>query len=674
MMEQAQLFSQGTTDAYPCENMQQIFSAVGLAGASHPTKRGVLSDDFFRGPGGHSRRPSDQVEVVERTETPPELKPGSVERVPQVIRKKESKGKKPERYPYPFTAQGAQLSSEDSVAVPFPPSPRASDNGHAATSSGSPDDEDEEDEGEGEGEEEEEDADVEEGEEGATGEPRTSGSMSSLGNPVSSRYPFQFRRPTRGGTKESLSSGAYSAAYSHSQANSYSMHNRSMHSRVSEATQSTGNRESTDSNSPRSRYTTSSGSMMSRGGTSSGSGPAGNVMAGLPMPPRHPRARARAGTVPLPSGQSSPEAGPVIFPRAAERERVRAESTLTRTFGVPPRHEPAPGQDIPQDAQTASDSEPEDEKEHEDGEEEDEVGLLSSASSRGPSPRTSLRHRTSSSSFVALRHRASNSFSQSLSHLHQTARIHRQSHGSTSASGSGSRSGSNSRHNSHSGSASSISVAVRSRAQSLMQSVVGAASHQSLEHVNIAIPGRRSRANSSMARLEEDVQADVSYSSTSDGRAYTHSRSGSGTGTGSASVENYTFGQPLPSQARPTQREQPVTEEEEKSSSSSPTSPPPQPAQTSQSPPTLTVSASPSQVFSDRTATAPEPASSDLSTSLPAPSFISTAPPSFVTPAPTIEGATTTDESLGRAAGQSWSAERMNMEIHERTGGTWKPT
>ncbi|KAF5376578.1 hypothetical protein D9757_008265 [Collybiopsis confluens] len=254
--------------------------------------------------------------------------------------------------------------------------------------------------------------------------------MSSLGHPVSSRYPFQFRQPTRG---TSFSSGVPSHATPPS-------NGHSIVSRFSQGTRSTGNRESTDSHSPRSQYTTSSSDM-----------PSPMSMSGLPMPPRHPhqgRGRARAGTVPAPSVPSSPS---IDFPR---RSRAMARTSEPYNTSSP---EPAVGSsDIENfaDESRIEDSriedsileQPEPEGSQEAAEGEDVVGLLSP--SRGPSPKTS---------FTAVRHRA------------RTISSHRGSFGP--GGGSGSRSGSSSRTNSHSGSSSSgsrsrpgsISIAMTSR-------------------------------------------------------------------------------------------------------------------------------------------------------------------------------------------------------------------
>jgi hypothetical protein len=337
---------------------------------------------------------------------------------------------------------------------------------------------------------------------------RASGSMSSLGHPVASRYPFQFRLPPRG---NSISS---SGALSHM---SPTTHSRSIQSRISQGTQSTGNRESTDSHSPR-PYTASSSDVASVSPS------------GFPMPPRHSqqlqgRGRQRSGSVPA-FTPASPS--PVVFPTTG---RPRAQTSVETDMGSLSQPLSDGGLDL---GHESADDQAASESSQEAAEREDLVGLLTP--SRTSSPRTSLLHRGSTIS----QHR-----------LH----------------GSRSRSRSNSRSNSQSGSSSSrsrtdsIAVSVRSRAQSMMQNI-GAASHSSLELVQTAI---RSRANSSMARLEEDSP----YSSD----ARTHSRSGS-----SSTNENYTFGHPLRIQW-PAQEEQRLEEEASESSPHSLNprpSPPPQ--------------------------------------------------------------------------------------------------
>lgn len=589
----------------PYGNIEHILAAVGLGSAPPAARRGVLTDDFFQGPHGEQIQP--------RTETPPELS----DIIPKVVKRSDNKGGVSAplmTLPYPFTAQGAHMSSAD--RVPFPPSP---------VPSGSPDDEEEEDDGEDIEEEEEEAEGDDEGGVADSEDPssgRASGSMSSLGRPVSSRYPFQFRRPTRG---TSLSSGAASNATPHTNSNSNGTNSQSIQSRMSRATRSTGNRESTDSQSPMSHYTTSSGP----GSPMSQSSP-------IPMPPRHPR--ARAGTVPIPSSPASPS--PANPPRA--RPRTRAESSLNEVFGA---HQLYSDHDYDEEEELSDEDvvmeQPEPEGPQEAAEGEDVVGLLSH--SRGPTPKTSL---------TALRHRASNSLSP-----------HARSHRSRSSPGSraNSQSGSSS---SRSRTGSSISIAVRSRAQSLIHSL-GAASHSSLELVQTVM---RTRANSSMARLEEDIP------SSSEGR--THSRSGSSSDPLHSSVENYTFGQPLRPQWQ--NQEEPVQEEGSVASHESEHAP--LSRQESQS--HLSVTA-PSQRPSERTVSPPSPPSEPSGGMLipgrgdlePGPSGqsspsshadISTAAQSFVTAPATIEG--TTDDS-GRTI-SSWGG---ISHMVDRSDGTWRP-
>ncbi|KAJ7102848.1 hypothetical protein C8R44DRAFT_808644 [Mycena epipterygia] len=607
----------------PFGGMEQVMAAVGFPSAPPQARRGMLSGDLFETP---------------TTQSAPDF--GDI--IPKVA-KRSSKDRTAGpssplmSLPYPFTAPGAQMSSQD--RVPFPPSPGPTDD---KESSGSleeeevdeeEDDEDDEDEDEeDEDEEEEEEEDLGEGvasEEPSSG--RASGSMSSLGQPVTSRYPFQFRRPARG---HSASSGAPSHI-------SPASHNtRSTQSGVSQATQSTGNQESSDSQSPRSHYTVSSDHASSR-----------YASAGvIPMPPRHPqqgRSRTRAGTVPAPSGSSSPS--PVDFPRTGRpRARTRMDSGGTDTFGPAPAV-PQGVSDVEQEMEQVI--EPAESEGSHEAEREDRLGLLSL--SAAPSPK---------SSFTALRHRASN-----LSH-------HRRTYGS----GSGS---SHSRTHSHSGSSSSrsragsISVSVRSRAQSLLQNI-GAASHSSLELVQGAV---RLRANSSMARLEED---------SSDARTNTHSRSGSGSDALQSSGENNTFGHPLRTQWHDTE-EQPTVQEEE-----TPVQEEGAPAADSRwlSPSRLQPSQSRTSVFtapstqqpSERTVSRPPTPERLLAESSGIPiiregqdvgssaSFtssypdISTAPQSFVTAPGTIEGTT---DSSGRTI-SSWGG--ISHMVDRSQGGTWR--
>jgi len=453
---------------------EQILAAIGLGGPNQPARRNVLSDDFWHGEAVHHR-----------TETPPEL--SSI--IPTVRRQDEleagptasGSGSGPlMSLPYPFTAPGAAYSSKDKVLIPFPPSPVPSDEK-------SPVDHDDE--------VEDEDEDVgshDQRELSGSGEGLSSGrasnSMSSLGHPVSPRYPFQFRLPSSGVSDSAVSSSGLNSHSTNSRGGrSSDITHSSMMSRVS---QSTGNRDSSDSHSPRSRYTTSTGSArVSSGATGS---PDNSSSAGsrgvIPPPPR----RHRAGTVP-----GSPSPGPAVqFPgRNHRRTASEVEEFGNLSFEMDP---------------DASDV-----LEEEEDVENDSVGLLSPASaSHNSSPRHSLRHRASS-----LLTPSSSSRSRSRTNSHNS---------SSSRSRTGSMTGS--------------AHVVRSRAQSLMQSV----SQSSLaEYV------QRSRTNSSLARLEEDDYLTDK----------THSRSGS-----SSNAENYTFGLPLPGINLP-RREERIEDIKEESAS-----------------------------------------------------------------------------------------------------------
>lgn len=427
------------------EGIERVIAAVGFPSSPPPARRGMLSENLFESP-------KDEV-------SPPEL--SAI--IPKVVKRSSKEKNMPGSsrpmmsLPYPFTTYTARASSKDQV--PFPPSPGPADDKHFTSGESEEVDDVEE-------EEEEEEHVVDGAEEPSSpSQGRTSGSMSSLGHPVSSLYPFHFRRPTRG---NSVSSGGGSHLSPHSRS-SPSTNSHSTRSSNSRSTESTGNQSS---NSPRSP-------------TESSADPSSPLSSGhgshIPMPPRHSqptRGRPRAGTVPsvLPS---SPV--PAQLPRVIgrPRARTRVDSCGTQAFGSP---EPQPGNDDEYTDKEEPMEQPVPEGPSEAAEGEDSVGLLSAT----PSPRPS---------FIGLGHRPSN--------------LSRRSRGS--------RSDSQSR-----------SSSSRSRAHSLIQSI-GAASRSSLELVTM-----RSRASSSMARLEEDP----AY--------HSDARSGSGSSNENGfSNENYTFGQPL---------------------------------------------------------------------------------------------------------------------------------
>jgi hypothetical protein len=379
----------------PVSGMEHVFAAVGLPSGPQPARRGVLSDRLFETP------PPDVEpfpEVSEKIQPKSPLDFSSV--IPPVRETRDVGLAGPLKdLPYPFIGhRGAQVSSEEQV--PFPPSPRNSNSNES--------DEEQDEDGDKENinidvesgthdDEDMEGLDVEEDEEDPSDERRTSGSLSSLGQPVPSRYPFQYRRP-RGGS--SLSSR------SHMTPQSIKTHSTRTGSTPSRSTQSTGNIESSDS--PWSNISSIS--------------PRSHESNGIPMPPRHPQAqqrRPRAGTVP-----ASPT--PVYPPRRRPRTRTSSGSTSASRLEPSPLYESSAEEEEEQRME-----QPEAEGPHEEAEREDSLGLLSVA----PSPRTSLigvRRRPSNLS----RHRYGSGSSSSKSHsqgrspatsLHSGARSRAQS-------------------------------------------------------------------------------------------------------------------------------------------------------------------------------------------------------------------------------------------------------
>ena len=345
----------------PFSGMEKVMAAVGLPTSPQPARRGILTEDLFE----HPEQAVPPTEISEKAPTNPTIEFSSI--IPPV---KEKAPRKPVpsgplmSLPYPFVGHhGAQVSSEEQV--PFPPSPRhpksveslqrsqrsrssRQDSNKENVEESDVATNDEAEEGDLEHEpEDEEDIEVEE-----ASDRRTSGSMSSLGQPIPSRYPFQYRRP-RGGN--SLSS----QSRSHITPQSY--HTRSTPSR---STQSTGNVETSDSpwsadnSSPRSRDS-----------------------AGIPGPPRHPNVqqrRGRAGNV-VPAFLASPT--PAYH---SPRTRTRTESGSTS--GSP--YNPSPVYESSQEDENEERriETPEPEGSIEEAEREDSVGLLSA----GPSPRASV--------------------------------------------------------------------------------------------------------------------------------------------------------------------------------------------------------------------------------------------------------------------------------------------
>ncbi|KZT30095.1 hypothetical protein NEOLEDRAFT_307697 [Neolentinus lepideus HHB14362 ss-1] len=473
------------------EGMEQVMAAIGIpaGGAHYPPKRGVLSQDLFSSPAEVSERVPEEIEEV--AVDVPETEPGTS------VGKGKGRAIYPDdeaplsKLPYPFTGSLAQVSSTSVPHdIPFPPSPVPPEPEEERSGG------DEEEEQEEEEEEEVVEEEALEGSEIASSPrpPRSSASMSSLGRPVTSRYPFQFRRPGRGHSVSTSSHATPQSRSTHSGSTPSTGNSRNSH-----GTQSTGNRSSTDDNSPRS-YVGSSPSVS-----------------GIPRPPRNPAAgRRRAGTVPsLPSSPS-----PVIFSdiaggaRASPRFRTESDETVASSSS----HQDVPRQ-MPESYESGSEDEspssggmmeqPEAEGSQEAAEIGDNVALLTSDAGPTLSPRASLAHIGRHGSRVSLTRR-----------------------GTSSRSGSGSRSRTN-----------SSQASARSRAQSLIQSI-SAASRSSLDLVS---SGLRSRT-SSMARLEDSPGSSSDRSRSGSDAVRTDRSDASGSGSASDSLsnpDNHTFGHPL---------------------------------------------------------------------------------------------------------------------------------
>ncbi|PFH52502.1 hypothetical protein AMATHDRAFT_2218 [Amanita thiersii Skay4041] len=535
----------------------QILAAVGFPSIPPPARRSVLSGDLFEEPKEAS---------------------GASEILPKVVKRSSKERQQLLTEPYPFAMQGAHISSDNRI-VPFPHSSSSDDSDEdkapscGATTGG---------------------LEVEQPTT-SSAKTRESASLSSFGQPVSSKYPFQFRRPagSNGEQQRGTSESSSPATTSSEATNGTSSSAESSQSRM---TQSTGNVSSSDE-----EATTSSD---------------GNSSSGIPMPTRHPQAaqgrtrgRTRAGTVPAVAIAPSPDAPPVAFPST---RRTPHRYVAVETSDYEERNH------LTDDDQSIASSHSED----------DSVGLLSPGvpQSARSSPRTSLvaaairgsvagfrgdsapssraqshssEGSVSASGNSASASTSSRSFRSSLGSVMGTVNVSVVGMGTPAITGS--RSGSRSRVQSSRSrpTTRSGSVAyVRSRAQSLMQGI-GAASQSSIEIVQNVI--NRSRVDSMMTRLEEgddqeqatqtlrvppiqrldvhesendrenSVHADdgdqvdqvgyderlsglyvaqqqhAEYSYFSDARS--HSRSGSGSVV-SSSNENYTFGQPFPHRMR----------------------------------------------------------------------------------------------------------------------------
>ena len=447
------------------EGIEKVFAAVGLGGAAQPppARRGKLSQDLFEGPKDAPSRGSSAAnghgnghDIVA---PPPEA------RVRETTMTEGGKNSPLKNLPYPFSGFGPRESSEQEQ-IPFPPSPPVPEEG----AEGEHHDEEGEEEGiegditvevegvgegeEGEEEELEEELHPRSSEEPSSFSGRASNSLSSLGQPIPSRYPFGFRHPARGGSMSSTGSPPF--AFSRATATPQS---KSTSTRESHETRSTGNVE-TASSSP------SGDSPVSVAPPSSSAPSPQDQVRGMPMPPRHPAAgaggRQRPATAPSPASPGSPTpAGGLTSTRPRRTFEGHHRHLRPDSFGS----EALPESDREDDHASRS-GQPSPDGSLEAREREDSVGLLSPPSSQ-PSPRASLLG-------------SRNGSATSLARIGGAFRSRSRSRNTSSGSGTGS--GTSSRHNSHV-SASSASLAIgRTRAHSLIHNI-GGASRSSIELV-----------------------------------------------------------------------------------------------------------------------------------------------------------------------------------------------
>ena len=602
------------------DGIEKVLAAVGFPSTASPSRRGILSEDLFAAPASFALPTQQEPQKPEYSAIEPlrylNEEPGPSTGMftglePPKMAKRNSKDKIAGSstvvrgapllsLPYPFSKPGSgHVSSNDLVSSSVPkPDSQKFKSGSSATSSKSgtltsksvssgsenasgSGEEVEEEEGLEDNDDEEEDVlDSEEPSEPA------SGSMSSLGQPISSptRYPFGVRRPGGGhgrspsGISSGMSSGpglsGGSHAHSHSMSSSHGAKSVMSGSMLS---QSTSNKDTTDSESgvAERRSLSRGNSLLSGGGGSS-----------IPMPPRHPhpqgQGRGRSGAAPSSTvasaaatlaGPGTLHTMPVAFP-TVHQQRRRADSgrgiivdpALLYGSDIQGQYE-LNDDDLDELPDDDDDLMGDDDHEDEQAEQEDRVGLLSVP----PSPlasnsRTSLS--TSSGSLEA-RSRTHSSFSsrsrQSSPRVRSRSRTH-------------STQGPSVRER-----ASSLGTSMRSLMQSATASLTqldlimrGATGPAAGLGVGSSRP--RSRVNSSMIKVEEVPPTSVPAESTEDKRGSdgsaghasyngsvevpsslmvgrqrqemeegysssggTHSRSGSE----SISTENYTFGRPV---------------------------------------------------------------------------------------------------------------------------------
>ena len=480
------------------EGIEKVFAAVGLGGGTQPqpTRRGMLSQDLFENPNEPQSRKSSAANGhgngQEAITPPPEA---------HVHEKSMVEGDKNaplKNLPYPFTGFGPRDSNEQEQ-VPFPPSPAVPEESAGGRDDDDDDDDDEEEvevegdivveveDGGEEEEEEEEDFNPRSSEEPSSFSGRASNSLSSLGQPIPSRYPFAFRHPARGGSMSSTGSPPF--AFSRAGATPQS---KSTSTRESHETRSTGNVDTSPSSSP-------SGGSPTSAVSPSSSVPSPQDVRGMPMPPRHPAAaggRHRPSTAPNPVSPTPAGGLTASRPRQTfegHRRQLR-QSIGSEVLQESDREDDRPsrsGQPSPDGSLEAR-------------EREDSVGLLSPPSSQ-PSPRASLLG-------------SRNGSATSLTRIGGAFRSRSRSRNESSGSASGS--GGSSRHNSHV-SVSSASLALgRARAHSLIQGI-GGASRSSIELVLGRIPRPSSPPATGAVRLGDTSDVDGSEGALSNPESHT---------------------------------------------------------------------------------------------------------------------------------------------------------
>ncbi|KAH7102482.1 hypothetical protein BKA62DRAFT_749495 [Auriculariales sp. MPI-PUGE-AT-0066] len=281
-----------TEDDEPFEGIERVMAVAGFPQQPPPARRAVLTQDLFSAPAPPTAPMSGQL-------VPPS----------EAARDRRESAHAPlKNLPYPFEGYSTVPSSAGQ-AIPFPtPAPAAvprpsTDTGYTGTGTGDVTDmtgtedihetEDMEDDDQdfthesGELEGVEDDYDGEE----MSPDGRTSGSMSSLGQPLpmttTARYPFAFGRPSRAASAATRTTATQSrqsqSASSHVGSGSYASHSESPLSH---------------------EYTSSSGSHNVR--------TTGLAMI-MPPPPRHPNPRAR----PRPSSQQAAGSSPSVVSGSA---------------------------------------------------------------------------------------------------------------------------------------------------------------------------------------------------------------------------------------------------------------------------------------------------------------------------------------------------------------------